>query len=385
MSVYLVKGKGWRYDFTLKGERYTETWFKTKKAAQAAEAKRREELRNPKPEMGVEEQPAAESTVADCQTKTGITFLELVNSRLDYVKAYNSKGHYENHVFMARRWVKQWGKLEVSQISQALIEKFILERSRLSPATANRELRYLRATFNFGKKRKVIQDNPLDGLEFLPVEKILRYTPSPEDVDKVIAAADDETKDYLCTIRETLGRMGEINRLTWNDVDLKERHVGLYTRKKKGGHLTPRKIPMTQRLHAILSRRYETRDSSKAWVFWHTYRSSKTGELKEGPYQDRKKFMKTLCKKAGVKYFRFHALRHSGASLMDTCKVPIGSIQRILGHESRTTTEIYLHSIGESERAAIEVFERARQNSHTDSHMDSHTTKKDYSIEAVTL
>ncbi len=59
-----------------------------------------------------------------------------------------------------------------------------------------------------------------------------------------------------------------------------------------------------------------------------------------------KKFMKTLCKKASVKYFRFHAPRHSGASLMDACKVPIGSIQRILGHENRTTTEIYLHSIG---------------------------------------
>ena len=33
MSVYSVKGKGWRYDFTRKGARYTEAWFKTKKEA----------------------------------------------------------------------------------------------------------------------------------------------------------------------------------------------------------------------------------------------------------------------------------------------------------------------------------------------------------------
>ena len=33
MSVYFVKGKGWRYDFTLNGTRHTETWFKTKKEA----------------------------------------------------------------------------------------------------------------------------------------------------------------------------------------------------------------------------------------------------------------------------------------------------------------------------------------------------------------
>jgi integrase len=50
--------------------------------------------------------------------------------------------------------------------------------------------------------------------------------------------------------------------------------------------------------------------------------------------------IKITCKKAGVKYFRFHALRHSGASIMDNSNVPIGAIQRILGHENRTTTEI---------------------------------------------
>ena len=53
---------------------------------------------------------------------------------------------------------------------------------------------------------------------------------------------------------------------------------------------------------------------------------------------------------------------------MDSNNIPIGSIQRILGHENRTTTEIYLHSIGDSEILAIQGYERAMQNSHTDSH-----------------
>ena len=79
--------------------------------------------------------------------------------------------------------------------------------------------------------------------------------------------------------------------------------------------------------------------------------------------------MRTLCKKAGVKYFRYHALRHFGASLLEQANVPIGSIQRILGHENRTTTEMYLHSIGESERQAMDVLDdRFREFSHTESH-----------------
>ena len=75
--------------------------------------------------------------------------------------------------------------------------------------------------------------------------------------------------------------------------------------------------------------------------------------------------------RAGVRYFRYHALRHFGASLLEQSNVPIGSIQQILGHENRSTTELYLHSIGESERQAMDVFnERFGSFSHTDSHTD---------------
>jgi hypothetical protein len=53
---------------------------------------------------------------------------------------------------------------------------------------------------------------------------------------------------------------------------------------------------------------------------------------------------------------------------MENSNVPISSMQRILGHENRTKTEIYLHSIGEAERSAIAVFESVQQKSHADSH-----------------
>jgi hypothetical protein len=69
MSVYSVKGKGWRYDFVLKGIRHTEAWFKTKKEAKEAEARKREELKNP---------PVTEMKTAG-PTPTDMAFLDLVN------------------------------------------------------------------------------------------------------------------------------------------------------------------------------------------------------------------------------------------------------------------------------------------------------------------
>jgi integrase len=102
---------------------------------------------------------------------------------------------------------------------------------------------------------------------------------------------------------------------------------------------------------------------------WYWDRKKK--EWAQGPYQDRKKIMKRLCKKARVQYFRFHPLRHLGASILDHANVTIGFIQRILGHENRTTTEIYLHSIGQAEKEAMRIFEEVSEISHTESHTET--------------
>lgn len=348
MSIYFVKGRDWyRYDFVQNGVRYSATQFKTKKAARDAEAEKRRELR--------EQAQSHQTILAD------MGFLDLVNRRLDYVQAYNSKSHYDDLKYLAKGWVKEWSKKKAADISSDMIQKYVLKRAKVSAYVANQEIRNLRALFNHAKKWKWLKENPVDGLPFMPVEKRLKYVPSPEDIEKVIAQADPDTQDYLTVIRETMARMNEVNRLTWDDVNLKEQYVVLYTRKKKGGNLTPRKVPMTDNLFEILDRRHSNRDTTKPWVFWHTYYDQKQKTFVSGPYQDRKKIMTTLCAKAGVKYFRYHALRHSGASVMDSLNIPIGSIQRILGHENRTTTELYLHSIGDNERVAMDLFQSGRK------------------------
>ena len=351
MSVYSVKGKGWRYDFTLKGQRYTSNWLKTKSEAKRAEEKRKEEIKNP-------------STVAE--TPTDMAFFDLLNRRLGYVQAYKSGRYYADYVSLGKRLVKEWREYTCSQITPNMIQDFLIRRARVSAVTANKELRYTRALFNFGIKQGLIKNNPTQGLEFMPVERRLKHIPSKKDVAKVLLAAEPDTRDYLVAIIDTMARVGEINRLTWSDVDFTGKYVVLYTRKKKGGHLTPRKVPMTSRLFNPLSKRHRSRDKDKPWVFWQSYWSRKEKKFVEGPYQDRKKFMTTLCRKAGVRYFRFHALRHFGASMLERENVSIGSIQRLLGHENRSTTEIYLHSIGEAEREAMAVFEKALQDGDQD-------------------
>ena len=141
-----------------------------------------------------------------------------------------------------------------------MIQAFVLKRGKVSAYTANRELVSLRSLFNFGRKHKWANADPTEDMKPLPVEKRLKYIPLLEDIFAVIGMADPATQDYLWAIRETMARVGEVNRMTWEDVDLENRFVVLYTRKRRGGDLTPRKVPMTERLYRILSRIHQQRD-----------------------------------------------------------------------------------------------------------------------------
>ena len=287
-------------------------------------------------------------------------FSDLIAARLAYVEGYNSVYHHREYGYMSARWLAVWADLEADKITLEMVESFLLERKKKSALAANKDLRYLKATFNWGIKRGYCGKNPVRGLPFFPVAKRLKQVPTVADIDRLLSVADGADYDYILTIRDTLGRIGEINHLVWQDVFFQEGFLVLYTRKKKGGDLTPRKIFMTDRLRQCLLTRFHNRLPGDKWVFTNRYFSRKAGRWIVGPYLDRKQLMRKLCKKAGLEYFRYHAIRHSGASALEKAGVSITAIQNILGHESRLTTEIYLHTVGGAERQAMEIFEKLK-------------------------
>jgi len=67
--------------------------------------------------------------------------------------------------------------------------------------------------------------------------------------------------------------------------------------------------------------------------------------------------MKGLCKRAGIKEFGFHALRHYCASVLaETQKVSAMTIQRILRPRNVTTTERYIQNINRDLAATKNLF-----------------------------
>ncbi|WP_373498065.1 tyrosine-type recombinase/integrase, partial [Desulfococcus sp.] len=128
-----------------------------------------------------------------------------------------------------------------------------------------------------------------------------------------------------------------------------QRVVTLWTRKRKDGNLEPDAMPINTDLFNVLWRRWTSRTQND-WVFFN----DKTNDR----YNRRPKFMKGLCKRAGIPYIGFHSIRHFMASfLADKQKISLMTISKLLRHRSLNTTEIYLHSIGEGQRAAMDGIE----------------------------
>ncbi len=72
--------------------------------------------------------------------------------------------------------------------------------------------------------------------------------------------------------------------------------------------------------------------------------------------------MDNLCKKAGVKQFGFHAIRHYVANVInDSRKASMKQIQGLLGHKRQSTTETYLHHISSALYDAAEILDREEE------------------------
>ena len=63
------------------------------------------------------------------------------------------------------------------------------------------------------------------------------------------------------------------------------------------------------------------------------------------PFQQRSKLMGTLSKRAGVKPFGFHAIRHCSAAVTFKA-MGLNGAQIFLGHSRATTTDRYVRSAG---------------------------------------
>ncbi len=63
------------------------------------------------------------------------------------------------------------------------------------------------------------------------------------------------------------------------------------------------------------------------------------------PFTNRQHFIEKICKRAGVKHFEFHAIRHLTATILYQKGYGVSFIQKVLRHQHPNTTERYLKGL----------------------------------------
>lgn len=346
MGVWKRPSGKWSYEFKFQGKRYGSYDFRTKAEAKAAEEKEKERLK---------------------KSTTHMTFLEAATKRLDYIRAYGTAQYYRDNLAMLRRF-SGWADMLLDDISPERVRTRLIELAdSLGPHNANRHLTALKATFNLAAKDGLLTRNPCLGISKFPNQKAVKYIPPREHIAQVLLLAKPLDRAYLTTIWLTGARVREINNLTWEDVFFDKALVCLWTRKKKGGDRTPRLIKIIPEVERALRYAWERRVKESPWVFTNEDMIKKyPGEPGKWAYDYRDKFLGSLCRRAGIPEFTYHCLRHHAASTLGERGASLPSIQKILGHERASTTDIYLRSLGISAEAAMGLLEEGTTGVTTD-------------------
>ena len=247
---------------------------------------------------------------------------------------------------------------------------------KLAPATIRRYLTILQSIMTMAWKQEYISSNPADTRR-LEISKIV--TPeveafSNEEIAEILQMARLEPihiHAVIATAIYTGARRGEIAGLKWDDVDFEKRTM--YIRRsvvKLVGQEPEIKLPKTissirqmaipQALCDVLQELKKEQDRKKALLGekWH-----ETGFLFTDwcgsvmhPHTPTKQFDKFL-KKYGFRHLKFHGLRHSSATYLLSNGCDIKTVSKRLGHTSIDTTNIYVHALAKTDKAAADCFD----------------------------
>lgn len=122
---------------------------------------------------------------------------------------------------------------------------------------------------------------------------------------------------------QTGDRRDELFRLTWADVDFFRKRIRLSWRKNKVGEWR--------------SQWLSVKDDLLEWLLRHRKKGGNINEhvfvsQQNLAYQYRQHWLKRVCRKAKVKPFGFHGIRHLFASILASENVPLVEIQYMLRH-----------------------------------------------------
>jgi integrase/recombinase XerD len=276
-----------------------------------------------------------------------------------YIKDYQSylrierglsKNTIENYSFDIERMCLflETSQIEVSpiKISDETVQQFIYSVSKeVNPRSQARIISGLKSFFNYLVFEDYRTDNPMELIETPKTGRKLPDTLSVEEIDNLIVAIDlssnegERNRAMLETLYGCGLRVSELVSLKISDLFFEEDFIKITGKGNK-----ERFVPigdLAQKYIEIYRKEIRTHLNIKKGHEDTLFLNRRGNQLTRAMIFT---IIKDLAVKTGLnKNISPHTLRHSFATHLLENGADLRSIQLMLGHESITTTEIYVH------------------------------------------
>jgi integrase len=239
--------------------------------------------------------------------------------------------------FLARKGIKY-----IDSINPSVIEELTtVTLNGKKPKTKKNYIALLKTALNKAVEWDLIDRNPIAKVKPPKIVKTFHFF-SKEEIQLLIAEADDILRIGIILLVNTGMRRGELYNLRWRDIDFENNRLRIWPYEgfsPKGKR--PRSIPFT---------------SEVAQIIGELFKGRKRGEYVFRPYNGPNtlyRHFSWLVKRLGIKG-TLHDLRHTFASHLAMSGVGIPVIKELLGHSDISTTMIYSHLSPDIHTVAIQ-------------------------------
>ena len=293
-----------------------------------------------------------------------------INDFKDYLKierglSENSITSYENDINKLKSFLNDKGKISPLNVSADHIKEFVYNISKEVKANSqSRIISGLKSFYDYLLFEKIIKINPVSNIESPKLRRKLPSTLSIEEINSMINNIDKTKKESErnTAIIETLYgcglRVSELINLKISDLYFEEDFVKV-TGKGNKQRLVPvsevnKQCINTYLINSRTKLNIDSRSSDIIFLNRNGYKLTRAMIFT---------IVKSLSKKAGIKKtISPHSFRHSFATHLLENGADLKTIQQLLGHESITTTEIYMHL---DNKALVNVMKKFHPRSRT--------------------
>ena len=237
-------------------------------------------------------------------------------------------------------------KSKITEITPAKIEDlkvYITENLERNPATYNRYFTVLSKAFNLIiTEKKLNMINPCRLVKKLKENSYkIRYLTIDEEKRLMEELSESLKPIVICALTTGL-RLSNILNLRWESIDIEQNFIEILKQENKG-HKQIR-LPIAPKFKIELEK---IGIKKEGYVFINPA----TGEQ----YKTIKTGFKGALRRAGIKNFRFHDLRHTVGTRLVANGADLITVKEFLAHSDIKTTQRYMHPTPENMLNAIDI------------------------------